>query len=57
MRVYTVPHTVTAAGGESLPAFGKGTVEVMTNVWNAPKIGRNLSSVLAAQDRNPREAK
>jgi len=60
------PHTVTAAGGESMPAVRKGTVEVLsfvgnevqkltlTDVWYVPKIGRNLFSVLAAQDKNSR---
>jgi len=56
---------VTAAGGEIIPALGKGTVEIwssvgnnvqkvtLTDVWYVPKISRNLFSVLAAQDRNP----
>ena len=65
---FDVPHIVTAAGGESIPAVGKGTVEVLSfvsnrvqklklaDVWYVPKIGRNLFSVLAAQDRNPQSA-
>jgi len=59
---------VIAAGAESLPALGKGTVEVLSSVGNdvqkltlvdvsyVPKIARNLFSVLAAQDRNPHDA-
>jgi len=51
-----------------LPALGKGTVEVLSfvgdkvqkiqlqDVWYVPKIGRNLFSVLAAQDSNPHGA-
>jgi transposase InsO family protein len=66
---FDLPHTVTAAGGESIPAIGKGTVEVwsstgseeqkltLTDVWYVPKVGRNLFSVLAAQDKNPHKAK
>ena len=65
---FDLPHTVTVAGGKSIPAVGKGTVEVLsfvgnrvqklqlTDVWYVPKIGRNLFSVLAAQDRNPQTA-
>jgi hypothetical protein len=68
-EAFDVPHAVTAAGGESIPAFGKGTVEIwssvgnnvqkvtLTDVWYFPKISRNLFSVLAAQDRNPQKAK
>jgi len=59
-KEFDIPHTVTAAGGESLPALGKGTVEVLSfvdnkvqkvqlqDVWYVPKIGKNLFSVLAA---------
>ena len=66
---FDVPHTVTAAGGESLPALGTGTVEVLStvgnkvqklqlaDVWYVPKISKNLFSVLAAQDRNSSKAK
>ena len=65
---FDLPHTVTAPGGESLPALGKGTVQVLSSVgnevqtltlsdvWYVPKIGRNLFSVLAALDRNPNVA-
>jgi transposase InsO family protein len=65
---FKVPHTVTAAGGQLLPAFGKGTVEVLStvgdnvqkfmlaDVWYVPNIGVNLFSVLAAEDRNPHKS-
>jgi hypothetical protein len=61
---FSVPHTVSTAGGETLKAIGKGNVEVVSrvgnhqynftlgDVWYVPGIQRNLFSVLAAQDRN-----
>lgn len=57
---------VKAAGKESLKAVGKGNIEVLLtvnnrkeklllkDVWYVPDISRNLFSVLAAQDNNPR---
>ena len=68
-EAFDLPHAVTAAGGESISALGKGTVEIwssvgnnvqkvtLTDVWYVPKISRNLFPVLAAQDRNPQKAK
>lgn len=59
-------HTVIAAGEEPLEAIGSGRIEVslivegkrktniLNNVWYVPKISRNLFSVLAAHDLNPR---
>ena len=56
------PYSIKAAGTETLTAFGKGTIRfssigkqeiTLNNVWYAPKVSRNLFSVLVAQDLNP----
>lgn len=56
-------HTVTTADGTVVPAKGKGSVVVETNVngkimkltlsdvWYVPKLTKNLLSMLAAQDK------
>lgn len=56
-------HTISTADGSIIPALGKGTVEVesnvsgkteritLNNVWLVPSLTKNLFSPLAAQDR------
>lgn len=57
-------HTVTTADGSIIPAIGKGTVTVKSNVsgninitlsdvWLVPSLTKNLFSPLAAQDKMP----
>ena len=63
-KKFEVPHFITAAGFELLPALGKGTISVLFNIGeqqkliltdarHVPKINHSFVSVLAAQDRNP----
>lgn len=66
---FATPHRVQAAGKEVLAAIGKGTVKVISDVnnsqqcltlldvWYVPSIGRNLFSVLAAQDKHSQDSK
>lgn len=55
------PCSIKAAGTETLLALGKGTIRLLSikcqkiilkDVWYAPKVSRNLFSVLAAQGGN-----
>ena len=61
---FEIPHNITVANGKGLQAIGKGTIKILTtvngnsqvrclkNVWYVPEIGKNLFSVLAAQNKN-----
>jgi len=65
---FATPHRVQAARKEVLAAVGKGTVKVLSvvnysqqcltlsDVWYVPNIGRNLFSVLAAQDKHSQDS-
>lgn len=64
-EAFKEPHSIQAAGKETLSAMGKGTIQVLSkvnnaektvelyDVWYVPGISRNLFSVLASHDRNP----
>ncbi|KAJ8891238.1 hypothetical protein PR048_010753 [Dryococelus australis] len=61
----SVTHSVKTANGKAIQAVGKGSVIVeaqvggrwiqpqLCDVWYVPQLGRNLFSVLAAQDKHP----
>lgn len=63
---FSTHHSVTTANGDTIEAVGKGDVDIeavvagiwhkitLTDVWYVPKIQKNLFSVLAAQDKNPK---
>lgn len=61
---FKAPSGIRSAGIEILSAIGKGTINIKTvpsgkviqlkDVWYVPKLSRNLFSVLAAQERNPK---
>ncbi|XP_073817619.1 uncharacterized protein [Musca autumnalis] len=60
------PNSIQSAGKECLKAIGKGKIELLSkvnnkerivtlnDVWYVPTISRNLFSILAAHDRNPK---